>query len=341
MGDIFDLPSKRTRLIEINQTISTSYSKEANIEHSSLKRVIDLFDRIDNMISELDIYFQLAMEESDENEIQRISDVIPDLIDIVGDFELQQMFKDDDLNNAIISINSGAGGMEAQDWSRMLFRMYQRWAEKHGFRFEIMNIIKTDNDGIKNVDFIIGGRFAYGMLKVETGVHRLVRNSPFDAKNSRHTSFSSVFVSPEIDDKIEIKIDDNDIRIDKFCASGPGGQHVNKTESAIRITHLPTKIVVSCQNEKSQHSNQETAMRLLRSKLYELELRKQREKIQKLHDEKSDISWGNQIRSYFLQPKVIIKDHRTNIEFYDADRILGGDIDHFLRAALLSTDNMV
>lgn len=293
------------------------------------------------MISELDIYFQLAMEESDENEIQRISDVIPDLIDIVGDFELQQMFKDDDLNNAIISINSGAGGMEAQDWSRMLFRMYQRWAEKHGFRFEIMNIIKTDNDGIKNVDFIIGGRFAYGMLKVETGVHRLVRNSPFDAKNSRHTSFSSVFVSPEIDDKIEIKIDDNDIRIDKFCASGPGGQHVNKTESAIRITHLPTKIVVSCQNEKSQHSNQETAMRLLRSKLYELELRKQREKIQKLHDEKSDISWGNQIRSYFLQPKVIIKDHRTNIEFYDADRILGGDIDHFLRAALLSTDNMV
>lgn len=267
--------------------------------------------------------------------MQRIADIIPELVGIVADFELQQMFKDDDLNNAIVSINSGAGGLEAQDWSRMLFRMYQRWAEKHRFNFDIINIVKTDNDGIKNVDFVIGGKFAYGLLKVETGVHRLVRNSPFDAKNSRHTSFSSVFVSPEIDDKIEIKIDDNDIRIDKFCASGPGGQHVNKTESAIRITHLATKIVVNCQNEKSQHSNQETAMKLLRSKLYELELRKKRERLQQLHDEKSDISWGNQIRSYFLQPKVIIKDHRTNIEFYDADRILGGDIDQFIREALL------
>lgn len=277
--------------------------------------------------------FDIAIEL--EEDISPISADVSSLNEKIEYFELEQIFNGDDANNCIVSINSGSGGLEAQDWARMLFRMYQRWCEKHGFEIKILNILKNGKEGLKNIDFLVSGKYAYGYLKVETGVHRLVRNSPFDAKNSRHTSFSAVFVSPEIDDKIVVEVRENDLRIDYFCASGPGGQNVNKVESAVRITHLPSKIVVSCQNERSKHQNLEMAHKLIRSKLYELERMKQMEKMSERHDNMSDISWGYQIRSYFLQPKVIIKDHRTQIELYNADAVLGGDIDVFIKSALI------
>jgi peptide chain release factor 2 len=243
---------------------------------------------------------------------------------------------EDDQNNAIISINAGAGGTEAQDWAEMLFRMYARWIERKGFTLEVIDFQPGDEAGIKSVTFTAGGNYAYGYLKAEKGVHRLVRISPFNASGKRHTSFASVFVYPELENEIVVQIDDKELRIDVFRASGAGGQHVNKTSSAVRITHLPSGIVVQCQQEKSQHRNKELAMKVLKSRLYQLEKQKQDEKLQEIHDSKNDIAWGNQIRSYVMHPYQLVKDHRINLEVGNITGVLDGGLDLFIEEVLLS-----
>jgi len=241
----------------------------------------------------------------------------------------------DDERNAIVSINSGAGGTEAQDWSEMLLRMYIRYCERNDYDVQMLDLQDGDDAGVKSATFLVKGPYVYGYLKGESGVHRLVRISPFDSNRRRHTSFSSVFVSPEIDDSIDVEIDEGDLRIDTFRASGKGGQHVNKTDSAVRITHLPTRVVVSCQNERSQHQNRAIAMKILRARLYELEKEKQREKLQELHSTKKEIGWGSQIRSYVLHPYKMIKDHRTEYETGNVDPVLDGDLSEFIKRFLL------
>ena len=243
---------------------------------------------------------------------------------------------EDDQNNAIVSINAGAGGTEAQDWAEILFRMYARWVERKGFKFTLIDFQPGDEAGIKSVTFTAEGEYAYGYLKTEKGVHRLVRISPFNANGKRHTSFASVFVYPELDNDIEVDIDEKDLRIDVFRASGAGGQHVNKTSSAVRITHAPTGIVVQCQQERSQHRNKEMAMSVLKSRLYQLEKQKQDDKMQEMHDSKEEIAWGSQIRSYVLHPYQMIKDHRINLETGNVSSVLDGAIDPFIEGVLLS-----
>ena len=252
------------------------------------------------------------------------------------DLSLELMLSDEvDPNNAIISINAGAGGTEAQDWAEMLLRMYSRWCERRGYKIDVLDFQPGEEAGIKSVTFTAEGDYAYGYLKNEIGVHRLVRISPFNASGKRHTSFASVFVYPEIKDEIVIDIEDKDLRVDTYRASGAGGQHVNKTSSAVRITHLPTGIVVQCQQEKSQHRNREMAMKVLKARLYQAEKQKQQEKMREIHDGKDEIAWGSQIRSYVLQPYQLVKDHRTNLEMGNVNAVLDGDIDDFIEGALL------
>jgi len=241
-----------------------------------------------------------------------------------------------DRNNAIVSIHPGAGGTESQDWAAMLQRMYFRWAERHGFKIDIIDILPGEEAGIKSITFTVKGRYAYGYLKGEAGVHRLVRISPFDANKRRHTSFAAVLVYPEIEEDIEVDIKDEDLRIDTFRASGAGGQHVNKVSSAVRITHIPTGIVISCQSERSQHRNKEMALKILRARLYDLQLKEQERRLEGIVGDKKEISWGNQIRSYVLQPYRLVKDNRTGIEVGNVDSVLDGDIDIFIDSYLRS-----
>jgi peptide chain release factor 2 len=240
-----------------------------------------------------------------------------------------------DASNAYLDIQSGAGGTEAQDWAEMLLRMYLRWAEAHDFKAEVIEASAGEVAGIKSATVHVIGEYAYGWLRTETGVHRLVRKSPFDSGNRRHTSFASVFVSPEVDDDIDIEVDPSDLRIDVYRASGAGGQHVNRTESAVRITHLPTNIVVQCQNDRSQHKNKATAMNQLKAKLYELELQNRRAEASAVEESKADVGWGSQIRSYVLQPYRMVKDHRTNCEIGNVDGVLDGNLEPFIKAYLL------
>ncbi len=239
-----------------------------------------------------------------------------------------------DASSAILTIHPGAGGTESQDWAEMLMRMYLRWAEDHEYRTEVTDYQAGDEAGVKSVTFLVEGDFAYGYLSAEIGVHRLVRISPFDAGARRHTSFASVFVTPEIEDDVEIDVDEKDLRIDTYRSSGAGGQHVNVTDSAVRITHLPTGIVVQCQNERSQHRNKDTAMKILRSKLFELKMKERREKLQEVENQKAEIGWGSQIRSYVLHPYRMVKDHRTLVEKGNVDPVLDGDLDEFILAFL-------
>jgi len=264
-----------------------------------------------------------------------VAEVINRLEKIVEEEEVKNLFtEDDETRNALLTIHPGAGGTESQDWAQMLLRMYLRWAEDKGFKTEILELQEGEEAGIKRATIRIEGPYAFGLLQGESGVHRLIRISPFDANRRRHTSFSSVFVYPEVEDDVEIEIDPKDLKIETFRASGHGGQHVNKTESAVRITHIPTGIVVSIQNDRSQHKNKATAMKILRSRLYELEKKKKMEKMEKLEKSKKDISWGNQIRTYVLYPYKAVRDHRTGIEITQADRVLDGDIDVFLKEYL-------
>ncbi len=254
----------------------------------------------------------------------------------LADIELKEILGGpDDQRNAIVSLHPGAGGTEAQDWAEMLLRMYLRWADHKGYKTEILEYQPGEEAGVKSVTITVAGDYAYGHLKAEAGIHRLVRISPFDANSRRHTSFASVFVYPEIDETVKVEIIDSDLRIDTYRASGAGGQHVNKTDSAVRITHLPTNIVVACQNERSQHKNKAMAMKVLRSRLYELELEKQREKMETYHKTKKEIAWGSQIRSYVLHPYRMVKDHRTGLEIGNADGVLDGNIERFIQAYLL------
>ena len=254
----------------------------------------------------------------------------------IGEFELQAMLSgENDKANAILSIHPGAGGTESQDWAEILLRMYLRWAERRGYKAEINDYQPGEGAGVKSVTVTISGDYAYGYLRAENGVHRLVRISPFDANKRRHTSFASVFVFPELEDDIKVDIREDDLRIDTYRSSGAGGQHVNKTDSAVRITHIPTNIVVQCQNDRSQHKNKSTAMKILRSRLYELEHEKQKEKMEEIQGEKKEIGWGHQIRSYVLHPYRLVKDLRTKVEIGNADAVLDGEIDTFIEAFLL------
>ncbi len=279
----------------------------------------------------------LAREESDADTIEEVIQQVRNIGERIKKFSLDlTLSAADDHNNAIVSINAGAGGTDAQDWVEMLFRMYTRWIERKGFKSNIIDYQPGDEAGIKSVTFTANGEYAYGYLKTENGVHRLVRISPFNASGKRHTSFASVFVCPELDKEIIIDIDDKDLRTDVFRASGAGGQHVNKTSSAIRITHLPSGLVVQCQQEKSQYRNKEMAMKVLKARLYQLEKLKQDEQIHKLHESKDEIAWGSQIRSYVLQPYQMVKDHRINFEIGNVYNVLDGAIDPFMEGVLLA-----
>jgi peptide chain release factor 2 len=282
----------------------------------------------------------LCLMASDEKDEQVLGDLALELEKLSSAVKLEELkmmlASEQDPMNAIMSIHAGAGGTEAQDWAEMLLRMYLRWAEKRNFKTSIIDYLPGDEAGVKSVSLTVEGEYAYGYAKAEIGIHRLVRISPFDAGARRHTSFASVFVYPEIDDEIKIDINEDDLRIDTFRSGGKGGQHVNKTDSAVRITHLPTGIVVQCQNERSQHKNKAMAMKYLKSRLYERELQQKNERLDEENKQKKDITWGSQIRSYVLHPYKMVKDHRTNLEISNTQRVLDGDIDDFIQAYLMA-----
>ena len=308
-----------------------------------LQKKTKLTDKLDNWkkfnkeINDIKNLWAIAFQEKEENVLQDLACDMETLNSSVCQEEIKMMLSSEqDPMNAIISIHAGAGGTEAQDWAEILLRMYLRWAEKKGFTTKIIDYLPGDEAGIKSVSCTVEGEYAYGYAKAEIGIHRLVRISPFDANSRRHTSFASVFVYPEVDDEIKIEINEDDLRIDTFRAGGKGGQHVNKTDSAVRITHLPTGIVVQCQNERSQHKNKAMAMKYLKSRLYERELHQKNEQKNEENKLKKDIAWGSQIRSYVLHPYKLVKDHRTNLENGNANKVLDGDIDEFIQAYLMN-----
>ncbi len=297
---------------------------------------LETFAKLTSDLEECDILLDLAIEESDADTIDDVNGAISDIKNQIQKLSFKLTLDgDDDEKNAIVSINAGAGGTEAQDWAEMLFRMYTRWVERKGYKQSIIDYQPGDEAGIKSVTFTAAGDYAFGYLRSETGVHRLVRISPFNASGKRHTSFASVFVYPELDSSISIDIEEKDLRIDVFRASGAGGQHVNKTSSAVRITHLPSGIVVQCQQEKSQYRNKDMAMKVLMARLYQAEKQKQDEKIQQMHASKDEIAWGNQIRSYVLHPYQMVKDHRVNLGIGNVNAVLDGDIDPFIEKVLM------
>ena len=314
-----------------NQETAQQYVQNA----SRLKQVVANWQAISKQVEEAKLLLDLVAEEPDEELQQEVQQLIKQINGDLEALELASLLNGEyDSNNAILTIHPGAGGTESQDRAEMLLRMYTRWAERRGFQVEQLNLLPGDEAGIKSVTLLISGLNAYGYLKAEKGVHRLVRISPFDASGRRHTSFASVEVIPEIDNDADIQIDPSELRTDTFRASGAGGQHVNKTDSAIRITHLPTGIVVQCQTERSQHANRESAMKILRSRLLELKLREQQAKLAELKGEQSEIAWGNQIRSYVFCPYTLVKDHRTNVEMGNVEAVMDGELDLFIEGYL-------
>ena len=293
-----------------------------------------MLDSLTSGLSDANDLLELAVEEDDEDTVEEVVSDLSAFEQQVDGLEFRRMFSGElDNSNAFLDIQSGAGGTEAQDWADMILRMYLRWAESHDFKTEIIEASAGEVAGVKSATILVSGEFAYGWLRTETGVHRLVRKSPFDSGNRRHTSFASVFVSPEVDDDIDVDVDPSDLRIDVYRASGAGGQHVNRTESAVRITHVPTNIVVQCQNDRSQHKNKATAMKQLKAKIYELELQIRRAKASEVEDTKSDVGWGSQIRNYVLDQSRI-KDLRTNVETGNTQAVLDGGLDNFIEASL-------
>src|SRR5699024_389394 len=315
-------------------TSNAEKAQKLGQERAILDDFVNGMIRLETSLNDAKDLVEMAKMENDEETLEMIQNDLADFTKTIEEFEFKRMFSGEmDASNAYLDIQAGAGGTEAQDWASMVLRMYLRWGEDHGFKTELLEASPGDVAGIKSASIRFEGDHAYGWLRTETGVHRLVRKSPFDSNNKRHTSFCSVFVSPEIDDNIEIDIDPSDLRIDVYRASGAGGQHVNVTESAVRITHVPTGVVAQCQNERSQHRNKDVAMQQLRSKLYELELQKKKDAAEALQDSKADVSWGSQIRSYVLD-QARIRDIRTGYEVGNPQPVLDGDLDAFIEASL-------
>ena len=343
LGGIFDYEFKKERLEEVLGELEDpavwnepDRAQALGRERSSLEDVVLGLDQLTSGLADGADLLEMAVEEGDAETVDSITDDVESYTKQVETLEFRRMFSGEmDANNAFLDIQAGSGGTEAQDWAEMLLRMYLRWGEAHGFKTELMEASAGDVAGIKSATISFQGEYAFGWLRTETGVHRLVRKSPFDSGGRRHTSFSSVFVSPEVDDSIEIDINPADVRTDTYRASGAGGQHVNKTDSAIRLTHEPTGIVVQCQNDRSQHKNRDQAWKQLKAKLYELEIQKRNESAQALEDTKSDIGWGSQIRSYVLDQSRI-KDLRTGVETGNTQSVLDGNLDMFIQASLKS-----
>ena len=340
-GGIFDYDDKAHRLIVVNAELESpdvwndpQHAQELGREKKSLEGVVTALDEIRSALHDSQELFDLAASDDDDETLQAVEEDITRVCERIEELEFRRMFSNPaDPSNCFMDIQAGAGGTEAQDWASILLRQYLRYAEHKGFKAEVLEISDGEVAGIKSATIKIEGEYAYGLLRTETGVHRLVRKSPFDSNNGRHTSFSSVFVYPEVDDSFEIEVNPADLRVDTYRASGAGGQHVNKTDSAVRLTHLPSGIVVQCQNDRSQHRNRAEAMQMLRSKLYEKELRERMADQQKLEDAKSDVGWGHQIRSYVLDQSRI-KDLRTNLEVSNTQKVLDGDLDPFIQASL-------
>ena len=310
-------------------------AQKQTIELGNLKDDLEKYKKLETDKEDIETMIEMGEEEDDESVVPEIREMLDEFIETLDNMRIKTLLSGEyDSNNAILRLNAGAGGTEAMDWCSMIYRMYCRWAERKGFRIEELDYLEGDEAGIKSVTFQVDGENAYGLLKSEKGVHRLVRISPFNANGKRQTSFVSCDVMPDIEQDIDIEVKDEDIRVDTYRSSGAGGQHINKTSSAIRITHLPTGIVVTCQNERSQHMNKDKAMQMLKAKLYLLEQEKQEEKLSGIRGEVTDIAWGHQIRSYVLQPYTMVKDLRTNYERPQADAVLDGDLDPFINAYL-------
>jgi len=341
LGGIFDFDGKVERLEEVTRELENpdvwndpDHAQKLGKERSDLDRSVSAQREVFDGVSDAGELLEMALAEDDEETLASVAGDLESLERKVADLEFQRMFSGEmDDRPCFIDIQAGSGGTEAQDWAEMLLRMYLRWAEQRGWNSELIEVSAGEQAGIKSATIRVEGDHAFGWCRTETGVHRLVRKSPFDSGNRRHTSFASVFVSPEVDDNIEIDIDPSELRIDVYRASGAGGQHVNRTESAVRITHEPSGIVVQCQTDRSQHRNKDRAMGQLRAKLYEMELQKQRDKAQAAEEEKADIGWGSQIRNYVLDQSRI-KDLRTGVERTDTQKVLDGDLDEFVAASL-------
>ncbi|MFN8179427.1 MAG: peptide chain release factor 2 [bacterium] len=344
LGRYLDVDVKRRRIAELEEVAGkpdfwdrANEAQRVLRELSAEKGWVSAVDAASRRRDDLAVLAELAYEERDEAAETETRQGIATLEEDVRHLEVRSLFRDEaDTRAAILTVNPGAGGVDSQDWAEMLFRMYLRWAARKGFETEIVNQQPGEEAGLKSAGVIVRGEYAYGHLKVESGIHRLVRISPFDAQHRRHTSFASVFVYPEADEDVPIEIDEGDLKWDAFRASGAGGQHVNKTSSAVRVTHIPTGIVVTCQTERSQHRNRATALSLLKSRLYDLKLEEERKKREAIEETKTDISWGNQIRSYVFQPYTLVKDHRLDLETGNVQAVMDGDIDRFIEAALLA-----
>lgn len=338
----FDLPTKRKSVEELEKSTydENFWKDQKNAQNTmqkikNLKEQIETYERLKNKVEELDFLYQLMLEEDDYTDYETVEKTLAEIEKEVDEFKISTLLSGEyDENNAILSIHAGAGGLEAQDWAEMLLRMYRRWAEDKGYNVETLDLLQDPEAGIKSVTLLISGYNAYGYLKGEKGVHRLVRISPFDASGKRHTSFASVDVFPELKEEEDIEINEKDLKIDTYRSTGAGGQHVNTTDSAVRITHIPTGIVVQCQSERSQHSNKETAMKMLKAKLIQLKEEENKEKIEDLQGSYSQIAWGSQIRSYVFHPYSMVKDHRTQAEVGDVYRVMDGDLDYFINEYL-------
>ncbi|WP_141656851.1 peptide chain release factor 2 [Marinomonas fungiae] len=336
-----DYESKNERLEEVNRELEDpnvwndpDYAQKLGRERSALETVVSTIDNMESGVEDAQVLLDMAVEENDEDSVEAVKLELEELEKQLAELEFRRMFSGEmDPNSAFLDIQSGSGGTEAQDWANILLRMYLRWGEDKGFKVELVEVSAGEVAGIKSATVRFEGEYAFGWLRTETGVHRLVRKSPFDSGNRRHTSFASVFVSPEIDDNVEIDINPADLKTDTYRSSGAGGQHVNTTDSAVRITHIPSGIVVQCQNQRSQHANRDFAMKQLRAKLYEMEMQKRTEAAQALEDTKSDIGWGSQIRSYVLDASRI-KDLRTGVESSNTGAVLDGNLDQFIVASL-------
>ena len=342
-GGGFDVDGLRARFEEVEAESARpdlwenrENAEKVNREKNRLEREVQFYDDLSGSLEDAEVLLELANEADDDDVLREVVAKFDDVEAVLEEAELRQLLGGEyDRNNVILSVNSGAGGTDACDWAEMLMRMYLRWADRKGYKVSIIDVQYADEAGIRSVTLEIAGDYAYGYLNSEQGVHRLVRISPFDSQARRHTAFASVTAVPEIDDEIEVEIDEKDLRIDTYRSSGAGGQHVNKTDSAIRITHLPSGIVVQCQNERSQHKNRATAMKVLRSHLFERERQEQAEKLAELTGEKREIGFGSQIRSYTLHPQQRVKDHRSNCEVGNVSAVLDGDLDRLIHATLL------